>query len=65
MGKYFTGNTVVCKPSEMTSVSAWMLCQLMNRAGLPVGVVNMVFGTGSSAGEALINHKDVDVNWAF
>jgi len=56
-----SGNTVVCKPSEMTSVSAWMLCKLMKEAGLPDGVVNMVFGTGPKAGEALINHKDVNV----
>lgn len=60
-----TGNTVVCKPSEMTSVSAWMLCQLMKDAGLPNGVVNMVFGTGPLAGEALINHSDVHVSQAF
>ena len=38
-----------------------MLCKLMKKAGLPDGVVNMVFGTGPKAGEALINHKDVDV----
>lgn len=55
------GNTVVCKPSEMTSVTAWMLCKLMKKAGLPDGVVNMVFGTGPKAGEALINHEDINV----
>lgn len=57
----FAGNTVVCKPSEITSVTAWMLCQLMKDAGLPDGVVNMVFGTGPKAGEALITHEDVNV----
>ena len=56
------GNTVVCKPSEMTSVTAWMLCKLMKEAGLPDGVVNIVFGTGPNAGEALINHKDVNAS---
>ncbi len=55
------GNTVVCKPSEITSVTAWMLCKLMEDAGLPSGVVNIVFGTGPKAGEALINHRDVNV----
>ena len=55
------GNTVVCKPSEITSVTAWMLCKIMKDAGLPNGVVNLVFGTGSKAGEALINHKEVNV----
>ena len=34
---------MVCKPSEMTSVTAWMLCELMQKAELPPGVVNMVF----------------------
>ena len=45
----------------MTSVTAWMLCKLMKKAGLPDGVVNMVFGTGPKAGEALINHEDINV----
>ena len=52
---------MVCKPSEMTSVTAWMLCKLMKEAGLPDGVVNVVFGIGPRAGEALINHEDVNV----
>eukprot|EP01125_Pyxidicula_operculata_P009968 TRINITY_DN3284_c0_g1_i2.p1 TRINITY_DN3284_c0_g1~~TRINITY_DN3284_c0_g1_i2.p1 ORF type:complete len:407 (+),score=94.11 TRINITY_DN3284_c0_g1_i2:20-1240(+) len=53
------GNTCVCKPSEITSVTAWMLCKLMKEAGLPQGVVNMVFGVGPKAGQALIEHQDV------
>ncbi|XP_065569439.1 2-aminomuconic semialdehyde dehydrogenase-like isoform X2 [Artemia franciscana] len=56
-----SGNTVVCKPSEMTSVTAWMLCSIMKDAGLPDGVCNIVFGTGPKAGEALINHPDVQI----
>ncbi|KZS20768.1 Aldehyde dehydrogenase family 8 member A1 [Daphnia magna] len=56
-----SGNCVVCKPSEVTSVTAWMLCKLAKDVGLPDGVLNMVFGTGLKAGEALINHKDVNV----
>lgn len=55
------GNTVVCKPSEVTSVTAWMLAKLVKDAGIPNGVVNIVFGTGPKAGEALINHPDVNV----
>jgi acyl-CoA reductase-like NAD-dependent aldehyde dehydrogenase len=51
----------VCKPSEITSVTSWMLCKLIKDAGLPNGVLNMVFGTGSKAGEALINHQGVNV----
>ncbi|KAM4902578.1 2-aminomuconic semialdehyde dehydrogenase isoform 2-T2 [Sylvia borin] len=53
------GNTVVAKPSEMTSVTAWMMCKLLEKAGVPPGVVNVVFGTGAKAGEALVCHPDV------
>ncbi|CAL1262438.1 unnamed protein product [Larinioides sclopetarius] len=53
------GNTVVAKPSEFTSVTAWMLCSLIKEAGIPDGVVNMVFGYGPRAGEALIRHPDI------
>ncbi|MBM3382215.1 MAG: aldehyde dehydrogenase [Betaproteobacteria bacterium] len=53
------GNTVVCKPSEITPLTAFMLCDVLNEAGLPPGVVNMVFGDGPSAGQALVEHKNV------
>ncbi|TNM95010.1 hypothetical protein fugu_017769 [Takifugu bimaculatus] len=53
------GNTVVAKPSEMTSVTAWMLCKLMEQAGVPPGVVNVVFGSGPRAGSALVSHPEV------
>ncbi|XP_009976198.1 PREDICTED: aldehyde dehydrogenase family 8 member A1 isoform X3 [Tauraco erythrolophus] len=53
------GNTVVAKPSEMTSVTAWMMCKLLEKAGVPHGVVNVVFGRGAKAGEALVCHPDV------
>lgn len=53
------GNTCVCKPSEFTSVTAWMLCSLLNEAGVPKGVVNMVFGTGANAGAPLVQHPQV------
>ncbi|KAI9144125.1 aldehyde dehydrogenase family 8 member A1-like protein [Paraphysoderma sedebokerense] len=53
------GNTCVCKPSEFTSVTAYMLCQVLIDAGLPRGVVNMVFGTGPSAGASLVTHPKV------
>ncbi|XP_018412442.1 PREDICTED: aldehyde dehydrogenase family 8 member A1 isoform X3 [Nanorana parkeri] len=53
------GNTVVAKPSEMTSLTAWMMCKLMEEAGVPPGVINIVFGTGPKAGEALVCHPDV------
>ncbi|KAJ2161324.1 hypothetical protein GGF46_001585 [Coemansia sp. RSA 552] len=53
------GNTCVVKPSEMTSVTAFMMTQIMDAAGIPPGVVNFVFGTGVKAGEPLVKHKDV------
>lgn len=53
------GNTVVAKPSEFTSITAFKLCNLIIEAGFPPGVVNMVFGTGPKAGEALVDHPDV------
>lgn len=55
------GNTCVCKPSEFTSVTAWMLCPLLNEAGVPPGVINMVFGTGHNAGAPLVQHPDVPI----
>ncbi|XP_052674330.1 2-aminomuconic semialdehyde dehydrogenase-like [Crassostrea angulata] len=53
------GNTVVAKPSEMTSVTAWKLCEIFKEAGVPPGVINIVFGVGPRAGEALVKHPDV------
>lgn len=53
------GNTVVAKPSEMTSVTAWMLCTIFQECGLPPGVVNIVFGFGPKVGEAIVTHPDI------
>jgi len=53
------GNTVVCKPSEFTSMTAAKFCELLPEAGIPAGVVNMVFGTGAKAGDALVKHPKV------
>ncbi|CAK7299776.1 2-aminomuconic semialdehyde dehydrogenase [Vulpes lagopus] len=53
------GNTVIAKPSELTSVTAWMMCKLLEKAGVPPGVVNIVFGTGPRVGEALVAHPEV------
>ncbi len=49
------GNTIVIKPSEVTSASALTLARLAVEAGLPPGVVNVVTG-GRGAGEALVDH---------
>uniref|UniRef100_A0A914D3Q6 Aldehyde dehydrogenase domain-containing protein n=1 Tax=Acrobeloides nanus TaxID=290746 RepID=A0A914D3Q6_9BILA len=55
------GNTVVAKPSEMTSATAWVLMHAFVEAGFPPGVVNMVIGTGPEAGEPLVLHPKVPV----
>lgn len=54
-----TGNTVVGKPSEVTPATAALLCEVADQAGLPPGVLNVVHGTGPSAGAALVAHPDV------
>ncbi|HYD00933.1 MAG TPA: aldehyde dehydrogenase [Phycisphaerales bacterium] len=54
-----TGNTAVCKPSEVTPTTASMLADLCNEAGLPAGVLNIVHGRGQTAGGALVTHPDV------
>lgn len=53
------GNTVVCKPSEMTPMTAHMLAQIMSQVGLPPGVCNIIFGKGESVGSALVQHPGV------
>jgi aminomuconate-semialdehyde/2-hydroxymuconate-6-semialdehyde dehydrogenase len=53
------GNTVVAKPSELTPMTAFMLSELAIQCGFPKGVLNIVHGTGPSAGEAMITHKEV------
>ncbi|MEM7229608.1 MAG: aldehyde dehydrogenase [Planctomycetota bacterium] len=54
-----SGNTVVAKPSEMTPVTAAMLCALCRDVGLPPGVLNVVHGTGPSVGAPLVEHPNV------
>jgi (Z)-2-((N-methylformamido)methylene)-5-hydroxybutyrolactone dehydrogenase len=53
------GNTVVWKPSEFSSVSAFAFGELFEKAGFPPGVVNIVTGFGGEVGEPLITHQDV------
>jgi aldehyde dehydrogenase (NAD+) len=55
------GNTVVIKPSEHTSASLLEFVGVLEEAGLPKGVVNVVTGLGSSAGAALVEHPGVDL----
>jgi len=50
------GNTVVVKPSELTPLSTLAFCLLLEKAGVPPGVINVVTGTGPEAGAALTAH---------
>lgn len=50
------GNTVVAKPSELTPMTAYLFSKLCIEAGLPPGVLNIVHGLGSKAGQAIIEH---------
>src|SRR2546423_15684637 len=54
------GNTVVLKPAEQTPVTALELAKLIQEAGFPDGVVNIVPGFGETAGAALASHAGVD-----
>lgn len=54
-----TGNTVVLKPSETTSLTALKLAEIIEEAGLPHGVVNIVTGYGDT-GAAIVNHPDIN-----
>lgn len=53
------GNTVVAKPSEVTPMTAFLLGEICTEAGLPKGVLNIVHGTGPSAGQAIVEHKNI------
>ena len=54
------GCTVVLKPAEITPLTALRLGELALQAGLPAGVLNVVPGFGKTAGQALVDHPDVD-----
>lgn len=53
------GNCVVAKPSEVTPMTAYLLSELCNEAGLPPGVLNIVHGFGAKVGAAITEHPDV------
>lgn len=53
------GNTVVAKPSEITPMTASLLGDICNKAGLPPGVLNIVHGLGPKAGEAIVSHPKI------
>jgi aminomuconate-semialdehyde/2-hydroxymuconate-6-semialdehyde dehydrogenase len=53
------GNTIVAKPSELTPMTAHLLTELCQQAGLPPGVLNIVHGRGASAGAAVVAHPAI------
>jgi len=55
------GCTVALKPSEMAPISAFILAEVVEKAGLPAGVFNMVTGYGPVIGEAMVSHADTDM----
>jgi acyl-CoA reductase-like NAD-dependent aldehyde dehydrogenase len=55
------GCTVVLKPSEVTPLNAFVLAEVIEEAGLPAGVFNLVTGVGPVVGEALAAHDEVDM----
>ncbi len=53
------GNTAIAKPSELTPMTASLLCEICREAGLPDGVLNVVHGTGQNVGSAITSHPKV------
>lgn len=55
------GCTIVLKPSELAPLTTFALIEICEEAGLPAGVLNVVFGDGPTVGEAIVVHPDVDM----
>ena len=53
------GNTIVAKPSEITSRTTIEMARMASEAGFPAGVINVVLGTGAEVGEAIVRHDGV------
>ena len=54
------GNTIVFKPAELVPASPWTLADIVQKAGLPPGVLNLVLGPGSTLGAAMASSPDID-----
>ena len=54
------GNTAIAKPSELTPVTAFLLCEIAAEAGLPKGVLNILHGTGPNVGAAITAHPKIN-----
>lgn len=53
------GNCVIAKPSEVTPMTAFMLSELLNEAGFPPGVANIIHGKGATIGQAITDHPKI------
>ena len=56
-----TGCTLVLKPSEIAPVAAYVFTEIMDQAGIPAGVYNMINGDGPTVGAAICSHADIDM----
>jgi aminomuconate-semialdehyde/2-hydroxymuconate-6-semialdehyde dehydrogenase len=54
------GNTAIAKPSELTPMTAYLLCEIAREAGLPNGVLNVVHGTGPNVGATVTAHPKIN-----
>ena len=54
-----TGNCVIAKPSEITPMTAFLLSEICQKAGLPNGVLNIVHGLGKTTGQAIVEHPEI------
>ncbi|MGN6548952.1 MAG: aldehyde dehydrogenase family protein [Pararhizobium sp.] len=54
------GNTIVFKPAELVPGCSWAIVDILHRAGLPKGVMNLVMGKGSVVGQAMLDSPDLD-----
>jgi len=56
-----SGNAVIWKPATETPIMAYELAKIFEEAGLPKGIVNVVFGSGTMVGDCMIHHRDIRV----
>ena len=56
-----TGNTMILKPSEIAPFDAYIFAEIMDAAGVPAGVFNLINGDGPGVGEAISGHPDIDM----
>lgn len=54
------GNAILLKPAELVPGCAWHLADILDRAGLPKGVLNLVMGEGRIVGQAMLEHEGID-----